>query len=163
MRTLKELVEHAADFARETFDSSGELMPMWLGQLPDGEIFPIVGVFDAEKSKDRIADEVRAEFQKAGVESLAFMSEAWTLNSKKLGMDGIKAFLASGMRVSESPDRIEAITIIAEDNRGHALHAQMKIERSAGGKGRLLPIEWFPEDGKVEGRFTNMLAKVPVH
>lgn len=138
-------------FASQVFLDTGSLDPMWVADTDEGKV--VIGTqFDGDESKDAIAAYIKTAIAPRA-HRLVFMCEAWMRVIPGKDYDGI--------RPSESPDRIEAIYLVAEDVGGRQIMITRKIIRPEGGKPQLLPEEVIEnKDGNdLGGRFANLLKR----
>ena len=72
MLTLEALLDAAAEIARETFDSYGEVEPVWIADANDGELRIIVADALFSEDKEAAFAAVSALFKLEGVRTVCF-------------------------------------------------------------------------------------------
>lgn len=163
MMTLRELTEHAADFARKAFKGQGYISPMWVGERPNGERIVIATDmdFNSAKEKDAAAAAVRHMLKEKGAAQYFYISEAWMVSSvpgAELPKDEQdKALeLARQNRLKEHPDRREVVVVEAS-NGTETIMGWFYILRPEHGEPSLSPFEYGPQGVQSTGRLANML------
>ena len=154
---LRELVEHASEFAERQFRKKGAVHPMWIALDRDGRriVAPPPVPFGDQASKDFAVAAVRTLFELTGVESYVFVSEAWIVMSADGA--GLDPEAARRHGVSRHPDRREAVIFTAESELGLVV-GRREIVRPAGARARLGPLVLERHD-RVEGRMASMLPR----
>ncbi len=142
--TLEELLDHAAGFAQKVFNQSGELHPMWIAEDGNDQRFAIATPFTDGDSKSAIAQAMRQMFKLKGVVRYAFMAEAWMIDHTGADAKTLENVVQGNVAVSELPNRIECIQIVAED-RERGVLGSFVISRDLEGKPTLSEFKRFPE------------------
>jgi hypothetical protein len=153
MNTLREMVDFASPLIAERFAKHGMIYPMWHVVRGDGnhEIKTDVG-----PDKDAAAILMRAYFMLVRARRYLFIDEAWMA---AVGLDRAETVTryASQGRLSEFPDRREAVMFSGEDRNGDSIMGVRYILRPEHGKPTLAPLEIQDRPGVSYGRFVNML------
>ena len=156
--TLRAMIEECSSRIEIVFQRQGEVRPMWHCVTSEGEEMAMAP--PPFLSKDLAVTLMQAFFELKDVVRYVFVNEAWIL---QMTVDSDEA-AASLARVNEEglanhPDRIEVVMFAGEDENG-MLTAQRVIERPAGRKPRLGPLE-FPDLTGVrsEGRMVGLLPQ----
>lgn len=153
-KTLEDFIRHGADFAASTFNDAGQLEPMWICETKTGDMIIVGGEMPPHigNDRDRLAAILKAAFRAHGVVRYVFMTEAWSYEGKEM-----PASIAAGASIESHPDRNEVISLVAEEPGKH-LMGVMHILRPEHGRAKLTDFKLFDHGGKVEGRFTGLLA-----
>lgn len=162
---LKELFEHGAKFAKETFEKQGSLTPMWIGQTTDGQVLPVIVVdqLKSDEHKDAIIDRVKRLFAEKNVTSYVAMVEAWSYAApKKIGEAKAREEAYAYGNIADHPHKVEIIHIVAED-RKITMSGQFEIKRDDKGNPTLMPFKDYGELTEATGRFTGLLRPTTVH
>ena len=114
-------------------------MMVWFAVMPSDEIAMLATLIENDDDKDVVAAGMRAFFWEHKVTRYAMIAEAWGSKSS---------------RPAEDPERIELVTIHAEDGL-EQIHAMREIVRPAGRKPYLAKLEIL-DSGGTRGRFTNL-------
>jgi hypothetical protein len=140
MNTLREMVDFASPLVADRFARHGLIYPMWHIVRGDGghEIKTDVG-----PDKDTAAILMRAYF---------YLVKA----RRYLFIDKVERYAALG-RLSEFPDRREAVMFSGEDINGDSIMGVRYILRPEHGKPTLAPLEIQDRPGVSYGRFVHML------
>jgi|SRR5262245_435804 len=152
--TLKEQIECVSEWADAVFADAGEILPMWHAIDADGTNHIIPALMP---DKDAMAAALRAFCKEKNAVRLMFITEAWTCatDDQKVAEQAM-AWMRAGKTLESFPGRIEVLMFSCEDETG-TLNAHRRIIRGEG-KPTLGPLEWFPANSTLEGRFTNMLG-----
>jgi hypothetical protein len=153
MSDNQKLMDHMIDFTKFLFETTGEVVPMWLLQDAKGMIQPIVTPFGDDRSKDEVVKEIRRQIIELKSVRYGFMSEAWSLVVKKGHPDFDRA---KDMRPSEHPDRREIVKLTVEDDQGSFMFGHFQILRPENGKAKLSPFKLNDEYDRIDGRFTSI-------
>lgn len=149
MKTLEQLVEDGAAFAREYYRRHKEFPYVWYIQTSDGQ-FPVIAPEMPPGSKDEVAAHIRAMLRDVEAESYVFMAEAWMV-----GIDPKEHRDPYTIRPSNHPDRIEVLTVYGE-NSERSISGSFNIVREEGKPPTLTDFKVM--DGtNLAGRFVNML------
>jgi hypothetical protein len=153
MNTLRAMVDFASPLIAERFAKHGMIYPMWHVVRGDGnhEIKT-----DVHFDKDAAAILMRAYFMLVRARRYLFIDEAWMA---AVGLDRAETVTryASQGRLSEFPDRREAVMFSGEDRNGDSIMGVRYILRPEHGKPTLAPLEIQDRPGVSYGRFVNML------
>lgn len=153
--TAAKLIE-TADFAsRRVFDKAERIMPMYHYVTADGshKIF-VPPAFLPDK--DHVVAFAKSVFEGDGAVAYAFISEAWALAPPQgTTREEIDLMVAAGIK--NHPDRVEVVTIFAEDENG-AVSAQIPIHRPPNQKPYLGKLDVWP-GGATEGRMVGLLPR----
>lgn len=154
MRTVDQLLDHAADHARGVLVGvpGAELMPTWLIQETGRTV--IVGTpWQDDIQKDYYVAILREMLKKLDVVSYSFMSEAWqaheTCNNP------------SRLMPRDRPDRVEVVIINAFDRKGGKMRTY-QTKRGPDGAVAELTLEGEAYD-HLEGRMHNLFAPEDSH
>ena len=156
MNTLRAMLDFASPLIAERFAKTGMIYPMWHVVTGDGKHEIKV---DIGPDKDAAAILMRAYFMLVRARRYLFIDEAWMAN---VGLDQVETVTryANLGRLSEFPDRREAVMFAGEDRNGESVMAHRYILRPEHGKATLAPLEIHDdiEPGSSYGRFTHMLG-----
>lgn len=155
-KTLRDLMQFAAEGASRIFESKGELRPMWHLQLTNGDnvVMP-----HPPGTKDQAAAIVREILKAPIVARAVWMAEAWIARTKGKKESGKLEEHAQSHNnsIAEFPGRAEVLWITGED-RIRQLMAFRDITRDANGKPTLGPFKFDDAYKSTEGRMIGMMA-----
>ena len=153
MNTLREMVDFASPLIADRFARHGMIYPMWHIVRGDGnhEIKTDVG-----PDKDTAAILMRAYFYLVKARRYLFIDEAWMAAVGMDQADKVQRYASLG-RLSEFPDRREAVMFSGEDINGDSIMGVRYILRPEHGKPTLAPLEIQDRPGVSYGRFVHML------
>jgi len=149
MTPFRRLFDFGAETAAFMFNKQGYLEPMWIGVNKKGSHTPLI-VADMS-DKDKASEAIRKWLKKEGITRYVSMLECWVYEGKEIPPE-----VFEGKSIEHNPDRREAITILAEDNKGNMISGRYYILRPEHGKPKLSPIKVDPCDMESEGRFVGM-------
>lgn len=154
--SLRQFLEHVAKRAEAVFKKQGNVTPMYHAVDAEGTSYLLAG---PRGTKDEAVAQVRAFLKSCNAVRVAFMDEAWLLDSETTSCDDIDRLWQAGKAVSSHPDRIEAIMIRVEDATEGAMMGTLNIirhgNRAVLGK---LKIQHFDS---AEGRMVGLLPTPP--
>ncbi len=145
--TLDELIDYAADVARELFGRQGFLAPIYLCEQKNGDHWLALPTEYGE-DKDLLAGTMREVFKTHDVQRYVSITEVWTsaLPPK------------DGSSLATNPDRGEALWLCAED-KVETRAAEMTILRPKRGKPKLSSLRKFPGTFAIGGRLSGLLSE----
>lgn len=150
--TLRQFVEHVAKRTEILFKKHGRVLPMYHAVNADGQDFIMAA---PPGSKDQSVAQARAFLADCKAVRVAFIDEAWALDSQKTDPADIQKIWDAGKPISRHPNRIEIILISAEDATEGALMGSREIIRH-GNRAILGKLKIVDFDG-VEGRMVGLL------
>jgi hypothetical protein len=153
MTRLRQLLEHAAQYAAKQFAHVGIVHPMWFVETKDGRSYS----FHANDEKRLMIAKVRILFKMDGVERYAFIDEAWTLSTNEASeISAARRTLHSGGTLERFPGRTESIVILAED-KTTTIHGRIEISRPRRQRAVLAPLHVAENVRAVTGLMTGLL------
>lgn len=130
---------------------------MWVGYTAANEqIFVVPEQFGPIEKRHAI-EMVRRIFKAKGVVQFAFITEAWTLDTKNTPQRELERVARADESIEHHADRTEVIVVQVED-RKRCLMAMIRILRPEHGKPKLAPMEVHDEALSMKGRMTHLLA-----
>lgn len=153
LKTLENLLQQAEHYSEYMMTGKSSSVPPTLMALtPEGIILHIPSKFGTEQEKDRFANTIRLMAVGYKATAVAMISESWIVLPKRRGQQ-----IDMSIAPSESPDREEVVSIMAESREGHATRF-LFIQRNSFGKFSGFGTSLLPDmrDG-VEGRFANLM------
>lgn len=164
MPDLGELMAHDMDFNKGVVAEGGELVPRWVARNESGETFVLATPWSDDSEKEQTLAMLRVFFAAHDIVSYTFSAEAWSV--KLTAPEGRAPSLQDatdamgGLTPSQHPDRIEVINVVGADKHG-SMMVTSEIIRD-GDKISFGPIQGMGENGRVEGRMTNLLFDTPM-
>ena len=154
MISLQKHIDIAAKLAANLFEQFGEVSPLVHAIDANGThlILAVPQLGGSDEEKDIISEQLRRTFAEKNVVQYVIIVEAWFL-SLPPG--------SSFERPSQSPHRLEAISISAESKTA-ALAMMIEIKRPAGGKPHLIREEAYTPSLQA-GRLTGLLRPTETH
>ncbi len=151
---LREMIEHASDWADKQFRKSGTILPIYHAVTRNDEQL-ITGT--PHDDKDVAVAMIRALFALQDVVRYVFVNEAWTLERRPTPSPAEMEEIARH-GLSDHPDRREVVMFFAEDNRGNCLQAHRCILRPQHGRATLAPLHVIDmTNAKSTGRMVGLL------
>jgi len=149
---IDKILKHAVFYAKSEMQAAGHLLPTCFLLTKNGPMGVRVENAFGEKEKDYFANLIRLLAIAHNASAIAFVSEAW--NSKH---DPNNPYI----RPSESPDRIECVSILVESRSENRI-GLLAIRRDSEGKFICLDPFDLPGYDKIKGRFTQLMPSRPL-
>jgi hypothetical protein len=158
MNTLRAMLDAASPWVADRFAKQGRITPMW--HVVEGDGTHTIKT-DIHPDKDTESVLMRAYFYLVRARRYLFIDEAWMAAVLDGDPDRIATVhrYASLGKLSDYPDRREAIMFAGEDTNGDSVLAHRFILRPEHGKATLAPLEIREDVGDSYGRFTHMLQE----
>jgi len=152
-RTMAEMIREATRLAEVSMRKKGTLVPCLLAATPDGLLLHHPSALDTEEEKDRFVMESRLILLATAVERCAVVLETWVALSKRGRLPDCPP--------SESPDRIEAVSIVAEERGSECRMVLLPTVRDHVGRFVHFGDDVAPPGVVVQGRFAQQLPPKP--
>ena len=147
---LQKLFDTAAENARNIFNETGEVLPMWHVVTGNNENALIATPWGDEEDKHATIFALRQLFRQMKAKRYVMITEAWVATAST------EREIRQGPPPSEHPDRREVLMINAEDRDGSSLIGLYYILRPEHGPAKLSPLTMRPFE-ETKGRMVNML------
>jgi hypothetical protein len=152
LKTLENLLQQAEHYSEYMMTgSSGSVPPTLMALTPEGFIMHIPQRFDSPDDKDLFAKTIRLMAVGYKASAVAMISESWIVTKKRRDQE-----LDMSVPPSQSPDREEVVSIMAESREG-CTQRFLFIQRDSLGKFTGFGTSLLPQVEDVEGRFAGLL------
>lgn len=153
LKTLENLLQQAEHYAEYMMSGSAGMVPLTLMALTtEGFMMHVAGRGSTEQDKDRLAEVIRLIATGYKASAIAVIAESWIVVPKRRGQE-----LDMTVRPSQSPDREEVVSIVAESREGCRTRF-LFIQRNSLGKFTGFGTSLLPEEGDgLEGRFAGLM------
>jgi len=131
------------------------VLPTWIAERSDGQMFPIITHFDSKRDQEATGKALRIFFKEKDVVRYVSIVEAWMIEPKT---KEIPESVKRGASLAGHPDRREVIWVTAEEGDKHKV-GMFYILRPEHGKAILSPFKTMPQAEKQEGIFCNLLSE----
>ncbi len=150
VENLLQQAEHYADWMLR--GASGEVPPALMALTPEGFFLHIPSRMNSQEDKDRFAKVIRLIAVAYKATAVATIMESWIVVPKRRGQE-----IDLSVPPSQSPDREEVVSIIAEAAQGYATRF-LFIQRDSFGKFTGFGTSLLPSyTDQLEGRFTGLM------
>lgn len=160
--TFDQLIQYAANGAKEKFEKDGEVPPMWFALTAAG-VIAIPVEYSGADSKARVCMLMQALFHKLRASAYIHVSEAWMVSGNKNNPEDEKFLKGYDDRLGDSlehhPRRREVILIHGE-TKGRSVMGYFHITRPDKGPPILSPLEMDHKYGLTEGRMVGLLPEL---
>ena len=152
LKTLENLLQQAEHYSEYMMTgSSASVPPTLMALTPEGFIMHIPQRFNSPDAKDLFAKTIRLMAVGYKASAVAMISESWIVTKKSRNRE-----LDLSVPPSESPDREEVVSIMAE-SREVRTQRFLFIQRDSFGKFTGFGTSLLPQIQEVEGRFAGLL------
>ena len=159
IKNLNDLLERHIRFCKDIFTTQGHVLPMWVGQDIDGNLYPITATFESSDDKQKAAEDLKNIFRKVKAIRYVFMLESWMVRTTKDKPSDLESIESGEIRPSQHPDREEVIIIYGEDLGEKSQITILKINRPADGEPFLTTLEETEALEKFSGLFCGLLPE----
>ncbi len=153
------LTEMTAPMA-DQFEEQQSVLPMWIVEGDDGHLTIFATPWEDDHEKKAAVTYMKAKMKALKTKRYVHIGEVWMLTapSGDRDRDDIVKIVRGETRVSQHPERVEAVIALAEDKYGNGLQLIRHILRPTEGKATLGPADIHDfSDAKTEGLLTHML------
>jgi hypothetical protein len=153
---MDEMIREARRMAAVAMKQRGRLAPTLMASITEGLLIHCPADMNTEQQKDRFVTECRLILMATAATRCALLLETWASMAKRGALLGCPP--------SESPDRIEAVSIFAEERGSRSQMLLLPIIRNASGKFLRLGDDSAPPGLEAHGRFAQQLPpKTPTN
>lgn len=153
LETIDNLLEQAEHYAEWMMrGSAGSVPPALMALTPEGFLIHIPTRMGTQEDKDRFAKVIRLIAVAYRATAVATIMESWIVLPKRRGQE-----VDLSVPPSESPDREEVVSVIAEASQGYATRF-LFIQRDSLGKFTGFGTSLLPSyTDQLERRFTGLM------
>jgi hypothetical protein len=152
LETLENLLQQAEHYSEYMMTGASGSVPATLMALtPEGFIMHIPNRFKNETDKEHFAKTIRLMAVAYKATAVAMISESWIVTKKSRDRD-----LDLSVPPSQSPDREEVVSIMAESREGRGQRF-LFIQRDSLGRFTGFGTSLLPQIQEIEGRFAGLL------
>lgn len=152
LETLENLLQQAEHYSEFMMTGrSASVPPTLMALTAEGFIMHIPNRFKNETDKEHFAKTIRLMAVAYKATAVAMISESWIVTKKRRDQD-----LDLSVAPSQSPDREEVVSIMAESREGCAQRF-LFIQRDSLGRFTGFGTSLLPQIQDVEGRFAGLL------
>ena len=152
LKSLEDLLQQAEHYSEYMMTgSSASVPPTLMALTPEGFIMHIPSKFRTDDDKELFSKTIRLMAVGYKASAVAMISESWIVTKKRRDQE-----LDLSVPPSESPDREEVVSIMAESREARAQRF-LFIQRDSLGKFTGFGTSLLPQVQEIEGRFAGLL------